>query len=72
MNCLRRFLDHLLRDVSLQPDECAVIEIFERSGYAIEEIDEDQLDLDFGSDAGEADDDYTDDLTDEGEEDFEI
>jgi DNA-directed RNA polymerase subunit beta len=38
----------------------------EDSGYSIEEIDEDKLDLDFGSD----EDDYTDDMAD-GEEDYE-
>jgi DNA-directed RNA polymerase subunit beta len=38
----------------------------EDSGYSIEEIDEDKLDLDPGSD----DDDYTDDMAD-GEEDYE-
>jgi DNA-directed RNA polymerase subunit beta len=42
----------------------------EDSGYSIEEIDEDKLDLDFGSDSGLDDDDYTDDMAD-GEEDYE-
>ena len=41
---------------------------FERSGYSIDQIDESQLDLDFGSDDGPIDDDYTDD----GEEDIDI
>ena len=44
---------------------------FERSGYSIDQIDESQLDLDFGSEDGPLDDDYTDD-TDDGEEDFDI
>jgi hypothetical protein len=42
----------------------------EDSGYSIEEIDEDKLELDFGSDSGLDDDDYTDDMAD-GEEDYE-
>ena len=42
----------------------------ESSGYAIEQIDEDNLELDFGSENGFADDDYTDDMGD-GEEDYE-
>ena len=42
---------------------------FERSGYNIEQIDEDQLDLDFGGDSdGYTDDDYTED----GEEDIDL
>ncbi len=40
---------------------------FERSGYSIDQIDESELELDFGSDNATLEDDYTDD----GEEDFE-
>ncbi len=50
----------------------------ESSGYAIEDIDEDELELDFGDGAEETNDDYTDnypddtdDSMDDGEEDFE-
>ncbi len=41
---------------------------FERSGYSIDQIDESQLDLDFGGEDGPLDDDYTED----GEEDFDV
>ncbi len=42
----------------------------ESSGYAIEQIDEENLELDFGSENGLAEDDYTDDMG-NGEEDYE-
>ncbi len=41
---------------------------FERSGYSIDQIDESELELDFGSEDGPIDDDYTDD----GEEDIDL
>ena len=53
--------------VEYKSDDREIVE----SGYAIEEIDESELDLGYGSDAGEEDDDYTNDSMDDGEEDFE-